>query len=173
MEPGLMNPYEFLRGWSGGLPETPCGYGSLKSQTVVQREILPAWVKQHNIKSVVDIGAGDLNWIKLVDWNVKYIPLDLVPRSAEVQRFDAIKEIPPKADMVMCLWVLNHLPIVDALKVVQNIVLSGSEWLAYTWWPAMDKRFDYEHEASVTIRQRIGAELRLVKAANMQYLHTR
>jgi hypothetical protein len=64
---------KFSRGWKGGLPETPCGYGSTLEATKAQRDWIPQVIRRHGITSIVDVGAGDLNWIKLVDLCVRAI----------------------------------------------------------------------------------------------------
>ena len=128
---------KFKRGWTGGLPETPCGFGSKISQTGAQRDWLLKKVKELNIKTITDVGAGDLNWISRINFpkSVQYTPLDLYPRKPEVAKFDIIQEVPPKSDLILCLWVLNHLEKEDALKAYANIEASGSKYLMMTYRP--------------------------------------
>ena len=102
---------KYVKGWASGLPETPCGNGSRLNTTKAQREWIPRVISRYGIKTVADIGAGDLNWIAGINLgDVEYTPYDLVPRKPGVIQFDLIHEIPPKVDLIMCLWVLNHLP---------------------------------------------------------------
>lgn len=124
---------KYKRGWTGGLPETPCGHGSLISTTTAQREMIPVLIEKYGIKTIADIGAGDMNWIKKIDLShVKYTPYDLVPRLPEVQKFDLIQEVPKKADMIICLWVLNHLPYDHCQQAIKNLKASGSKYLLMT-----------------------------------------
>jgi len=123
---------KFRQGWTSGLPETPCGYGSKMSTTKRQREWLPGIVSQYGIKTVADVGAGDLNWIKHVNWDVEYTAYDLIPRSEDVTEFDLVNEVPPKVDAILCLWVLNHLPKEQCRKALDNIKASGSKYLIMT-----------------------------------------
>ena len=103
---------KFTAGWRGGLPETECGSGSRIKNTVEQREWIPQIFEKYEIRSVADVGAGDLNWISLIDLSgIDYLPLDLVPRHPKVKQFDIVNEVPPQVDMILCLWVLNHLEI--------------------------------------------------------------
>ena len=51
---------KYRKGWTGGLPETKCGNGSRMRTTKIQRAWIPEIVKKYNIKSVADVGAGDL-----------------------------------------------------------------------------------------------------------------
>jgi hypothetical protein len=119
-------------GWKGGLPETVCGSGSRLSNTEAQREWIPAMVEKYKIKSIADIGAGDLNWVKKLDWDVNYTPYDLVPRQPEVKQFDLVQEVPPKVDMIMCLWVLNHFPYDHCKQALKNIFKSKAKYLMMT-----------------------------------------
>ena len=155
---------KYKKGWTGGLPETPCGFGSRVAETEIQREWIPKIVAKYNIRTIHDIGAGDLNWIKQVVWPypVTYKAFDLVPRSHEVTQFDLIHEIPQPVDLTLCLWVLNHLPEDHARKALENLRASGSTFLIYTWWPAMADFLDIGWIESVVIRGRIRAEIRLV-----------
>ena len=166
MEPGLVTDIKkYRKGWHGGLPETPCGYGSRLDQTVLQREVLARWVREYNVSTLVDVGAGDLNWIRHVEWPnpVAYIPLDLVPRHPDVREFDLIHEVPPKCDMVLCLWLINHLPEHHAKAAWQNLLDTDCRYIVYTYWPAMWPWSDVPCVESVSIRPRIQAELRLIQ----------
>ena len=165
MKPGIVTEVEkYVKGWSGGLPETPCGFGSKLDQTILQRKVLARWCEQYGIHSIVDVGAGDLNWVKEMKWPhpVHYSPLDLVPRHNIVQPFNLIESVPPDCDMVWCLWVLNHLPEDHARVALGNLKQTKAKYLVYTWWPAMADFLDLYPVEHVTIRPNIGAELRLV-----------
>lgn len=122
----------FAKGWTSGGKETPCGYGSKLSSTVDQRKWLAKVVEAYDIETVADIGAGDLNWIKHMAWDVDYTPYDLVPRLPEVTAFDLVREVPPKVDCLMCLWVLNHMPFDDSRAAIANLKASGSKYLIMT-----------------------------------------
>lgn len=124
---------KYKKGWVGGLPETPCGFGSRMSETTEQREWIPELIKKYKIKSIADIGAGDMNWIKETDLGgAKYYPFDLVPRLPEVKQFNLVEQKPKKVDLIMCLWVLNHFPYDDCVKAIQNIKDSGAKYLLMT-----------------------------------------
>lgn len=132
---------KYREGWRSGLPETACGYGSKLSQTEKQREIIPKIIDEYNIKSILDIGAGDLNWIDKTDLGgAEYSPVDLVPRDKRVAQFDVLKQIPPKVDMIMCFWVLNHMPKETAAIAWANIMASGSKYLLTTYRPKWEDK---------------------------------
>ena len=122
-------------GWVGGLPETPCGHGSKLSSTKMQRAWIPQIVEKYAIKSIADIGAGDLNWVgsMALPAGVTYTAYDLVPRKTTITKFDIVNEIPPRVDLLMCLWVLNHFPIDHCIQAIENLKLSGSRYLMMTY----------------------------------------
>jgi len=124
---------KFRRGWTGGLPETKCGHGSMLAQTVRQREWMPEMIRKYEIESIADIGAGDLNWIKKMDLaGASYRAYDLVPRLPQVVAFDLVNDVAPRADLLMCLWVLNHLEMEPCRQAIANLKASGSKYLMMT-----------------------------------------
>jgi hypothetical protein len=132
-----MRADNFAGGWKGGLPETPCGYGSTLAATERQRRWIPAIFELYEIRSVADIGAGDLNWIAETDLSgINYRAYDLNPRAPGVERFNLLEEIPPAADCIMCLWVLNHLAEEEVETALANIAASGASYLMVTHRPA-------------------------------------
>ena len=167
----ITDPSQFKKGWTGGGKETPCGFGSKVSQTKSQREWLPRMAAKYDLHSIADIGAGDLNWIGLIKWPhpVQYTPFDLVPRHASVQAFDLIHEIPRAADLILCSWVLNHLPEAHARQALANILASGSKYLAYIYWPAMFDFLQLQPIESAVIRTanktagKVRYEIRLIR----------
>jgi SAM-dependent methyltransferase len=99
------------------------GHGSLPSATEGYRNFLQAFLRQKNIKSVVDYGCGDWQFTRLIDWsNIKYWGLDLVPsvisentrqfRSDNIkfQLIEAGTPDVPRADLLIVKDVLQHLP---------------------------------------------------------------
>jgi hypothetical protein len=124
---------KFREGWVGGRPETECGAGSTLEATKAQRRWIPGLLEKYAVKDIVDVGAGDLNWIRHTDLRgARYTPLDLVPRCAEVNAFDLVREVPPAADLLMCLWVLNHLDLEPCRAALANLKASGGRYLLMT-----------------------------------------
>ena len=131
---------KYEKGWTGGLPETQCGSGSMLRNTKAQREWIPQMVEKYGIRSIADIGAGDLNWIRKMSLGrVDYTAYDLVPRHESIIRFDLVAEIPPPVDMIMCLWVLNHFPMDNSRQAIANLKASGSKYLMMTDRPRWHK----------------------------------
>lgn len=155
---------DFAKGWASGLPETVCGGGSTMVQTEIQRAVLPRWVAEFDINTIVDVGAGDLNWVQAVEWphEVFYAPLDLVPRHESVSQFDITEAVPPAADLLLFLWVGNHMPVEDCEAAMRNLQESGSRYLALTYAPWMWDCMDLPACEEVMIKPRKESVLRLV-----------
>jgi hypothetical protein len=97
-------------GWRGGKADgTICGQGSTIANTSRISVWLPDVCKRFGIESVCDAGAGDLHWIKNIEWTVEYQPFDLIPRSKLVKKLDIAKKAMPECDAILCRMVLNHL----------------------------------------------------------------
>lgn len=160
---------KWKKGWKGGLPETPCGMGSRVSETKLQRDWIPKMIRKYKIKTIADIGAGDLNWIKEIkmpkSW--KYTPYDLVPRHPDVIKFDLLKETPPKVDLILCLWVLNHLDYNNALLAWNNLKASGAKYIMMThrpiWAHEQPKELYVTPLETLIIREEKQDQIRLVR----------
>ncbi len=122
-------------GWRSS-SETPCGHGSEIGMTVAIRGWLPHLVQDYDIELIADCGAGDLNWIKHVEW-LRPIPhidsFDLVVRDKSVHRFDMTTEVlETEYDLIICRHVLNHLSPSLALDAMNNFLTSGARYLLMT-----------------------------------------
>lgn len=109
--------------WEPNKANQPNPYpGSTMPNTVKYREFLQTFMKNHNIRSVVDVGCGDWEFSQHVDWNgIQYIGYDVVKSivDADTEHFgtDSIKFIHsdgiatdlPEADLLVCKDVLQHL----------------------------------------------------------------
>src|SRR5271167_845018 len=121
--------------------ESISGPGSTLQYTSELRSTLPALIRALGCKSLLDAPCGDFNWMRQVDLSgIDYFGVDIVPALiAELQakhpehRFevrDIITDPFPRADFVLCRDVLFHLSNSNIVKVLENFVRSGSEWLA-------------------------------------------
>lgn len=134
-EANLINEDDYLRlmrsGWAGGLRYgTPCGKGSALPSTVNIRARLPELVKEYGIKTVCDAGAGDLHWLKTVEWDVGYAGFDIHPRHPSVKRLDIRKEPLPACDLILCRQVLGHMNPEWVLQALALFRRSGKYLLA-------------------------------------------
>jgi hypothetical protein len=64
-------------------------------------------------------------------------------------------EVPPQADLIMCLWVLNHMPFDDCQAAIANLKASGNRWLLMTDRPK------WHYEQPPEIRMEVTDELLL------------
>lgn len=119
--------------WRSGLPETPCGKGSKLSETGPLRAWLPKIVERYQIRTVADVGAGDMNWIRHVEWDVEYQAYDVRPRDRSVKKFDVCRDVLPKTDLILLIAVLQHLRIDEANAALDRIKESGSRYLLMTY----------------------------------------
>lgn len=119
------------RGWCGGLSDgTPCGSGSRIDNTANIRKRLPDLVKELEVRSICDAGAGDRHWMQLIEWDVGYQGFDLFPRDSSVKRCDIRSEPLPSCDLIICRQVMNHMCAPDVLRTLELFRRSGQYLLA-------------------------------------------
>lgn len=100
------------KGWRAGLSDgTVCGNGSTLAHTINIRTWLPQIVDEYDFTTINDAGAGDLHWIRKVQWGrpIAYRAFDLIPRKDSIEKIDITREEMPKCDAIICRMVLNHL----------------------------------------------------------------
>lgn len=130
--------------WESGLPETPCGNGSRFNNTEEIRRFIPHVIESCGIRTVADVGCGDQNWIHacLPD-DVVYKGFDLMPRRQDVLPFDVTREVLPTGyDLVLCIYVLNHLHPDRAERALRLIAESGSGYLMMSYSNADEYSLD-------------------------------
>ncbi|MGZ9021668.1 MAG: class I SAM-dependent methyltransferase, partial [Rhodoplanes sp.] len=138
--------------WKG--VESRSGKGSNLVYTERVREVLPIWVRDFAIRTILDVPCGDFFWMKEVQLDVEYIGADIVAEivNSNQKRFgngrrrflrvDLVKDALPAADLVLCRDCLVHLSNTDVISAVKNIKASGSTYLATTTF-VDTKRNDY------------------------------
>ena len=98
------------------------GHGSLPSVTKGYRDFLEKFIRDNEIKHVVDYGCGDWQFSRLIDWgSATYTGLDIVPsvvdennkkHATETITFKSIQPGDtklPKGDLIIVKDVLQHL----------------------------------------------------------------
>ncbi len=112
------------------------GHGSLPEVTQSYRQFLESFIRENNIGTVVDVGCGDWQFSRLIDWGeATYLGVDVVDTVVQTnqQRFaterisfktiqpgsnDAI----PSGDLLIIKDVLQHLPDDDVHAFVRNVL---------------------------------------------------
>lgn len=70
----------FARAYATGQWHHGSGSGSSPANTARYRRFLAAYFTEHHVKSVLDIGCGDWQSTRLIDWTgIEYTGIDLVP----------------------------------------------------------------------------------------------
>jgi SAM-dependent methyltransferase len=98
------------------------GVGARPDRTVEYRALLQRFIIDNHVRSVVDLGCGDWQFSRHLDWsNVTYLGIDVVAAVVELNRrefakdniafekFESLATLPP-ADLLLCKDVLQHLP---------------------------------------------------------------
>lgn len=103
--------------WTNG-----SGPGSMPKHTIEYRSFLSKFLSENDIKTVTDLGCGDWQSTRLLDWaGIQYTGLDIVPwlveRNSQIYGSENIQfrhltslEDLPGGDLCICKEVLQHLP---------------------------------------------------------------
>jgi len=112
---------------------TICGSGSLLASCNEWINLINDANIDYNIKTINDIGCGDLNYIKhtnIDNYKIDYLGYDYVPRiklSTEKfkindKSFNICTDVPRNCDLCICKDTLNHLdPKTQILSAINNI----------------------------------------------------
>lgn len=125
--------------------ETRSGPAASLSYTEQLRLKLKNLFVKYNIRSVLDLGCGDFNWMKhVVSDDMSYIGMDIVGELIEDNQLkyassnisfiqgDCSKDELPQVDLIMCRDVLAHLSYDLSKKILHNCVKSGSTYILLT-----------------------------------------
>ena len=119
--------------WHGG-----SGAGSKLENVKEYVEILQKYIDKPEIKTVLDLGCGDWQFFKFLDLSsVSYLGVDVVESVIEsnstlysasnikfISRDITTYEI-PKADLIICKDVLQHLSNKDVVTILVKIITSS------------------------------------------------
>lgn len=144
-----------------GTIETANGPGATLAQTEALREILPEMLKRYGIKTMLDVGCGDWNWMSHVDLTdvEGYIGWDVEPSmiADDVERYGDAPNVTfevqslltaeqlPKVDLILARHVLIHFPNEEIAAVLDKMRASGAKYLLTSHWEDGSNE-DYEPE---------------------------
>jgi hypothetical protein len=127
-----------------GSRESRSGWGSARGtpSVIVAAEAIAKAAREHAVRSVNDIPCGDFNWMPdvLAEFpHIAYRGFDIVRAvlarnkdmhpDREFRLLDVTTEVPPRADLIVCKDLLNHLDDEDVKRAIENMRRSGSTFL--------------------------------------------
>lgn len=138
--------------------ESASGPGSSMLNTVVMRRFLSSVIQSYSIRTISDVGCGDWNWMKTVDFvghGINYytgydISKDLVEMNAksygnqrvQFRQWNILTQVPGQADLVLVRDLLFHLSNAHILQALRMICKSGSRVLITTTFPLLHENSD-------------------------------
>lgn len=135
--------------------ESVSGPGSSVERTSRFRDAIPVLLKELNVRTLLDAGCGDFNWMKLVKLDLEqYIGVDVVSELiSENQRqygkatrtflnLDISREKLPKEDLILSRDCLVHFRFKDVSATIKNFKESGSTYLLATTFPGLNGNTD-------------------------------
>jgi SAM-dependent methyltransferase len=127
------------------------GTGSSLILTEKTRSLLSNFIKDHSIKSMIDVSCGKMNWMPLVlkttDPGFQYLGLDIVEDVVKQMKFthqnslfskyrvdfeqaDITKDpISPGYDLIHCRDTLQHLSFGQVVSALENFSKSEFKWI--------------------------------------------
>ncbi len=110
------------------------GCGSTVREAAPYMKFLQDFIKKNKIKTIVDVGCGDWTFSQYVDWNgAKYTGIDVVravidknnaqfsTKKISFIHSDGMDMNLPKADLIICKDVLQHLPDSEIEKFLKQL----------------------------------------------------
>lgn len=128
--------------------ESVSGTGSTMEQTAEVRRFLPHLLEAFDVRTLLDIPCGDLNWISKIDLGIEqYIGADIVPQLIAGNRtkypnedifkvLDITTDDLPQVDMVLVRDLLGHFSRADVRLALKNLKRSRSRYLLTTTFPS-------------------------------------
>lgn len=132
--------------------ETVSGPGSTEISTENLKNELKQLLIELKIKSILDAGCGEFNWMKnIIGCEIDYAGIDVVDEliRINVQKYyianikffkkDITSDALPFAGLIICRDVLVHYSISDIKKALENFKASGSGYLLATTFNSLQK----------------------------------
>jgi len=132
--------------WTNGFggEESRSGPGSSLAASEAIREGIPRVLDRLGVRSVLDAGCGDLNWIATIPLNLDlFIGVDVVHRhfgrkvgGNHCRQLFLCRDLAlgplPTVDLILCRDALVHLSLRHSCDVIRRFIGSGSTYLMAT-----------------------------------------
>ncbi len=131
--------------WNGG-----SGPGSTPEATELYRDYLQAYMSENKVESIVDLGCGDWQFSKLLDFSkVHYLGFDIVAnvvqknqkifgkKNIQFIRADLVALEVPNCDLIISKDVFQHLSNTNVSAILEEALKAGNSLLITN---------DFDHE---------------------------
>ena len=131
--------------WKGGKSSSKSGYGSEIENTKKIIQSLSYFIKNYNIKTVLDIPCGDFNWFKKMNFTeLKYTGADIVKEMIDINNkkysqdnikfkvMDLLNDDLGDYDLIFNRDCLIHFDDKEIFKVLRNVSKTKSKYFATT-----------------------------------------
>lgn len=126
--------------------ESVSGQGSTLDQTHLIRRELPQLFEKFQVKTLLDIPCGDMNWIADIITGLDYVGADIVTEIIDDNRkrfpelrfevLDITRNELPQADMLLVRDLFGHFSDVDLKLAIDNVKRSNIKYLLATTFPS-------------------------------------
>lgn len=157
-----------------------------KSSTIAYRIQLQRLLKEKQITSVVDLGCGDWQFSKMLNWSgIHYIGVDVIPtvvqRNNELYgtpliqfvHLDATKDDLPAADLLICKDVLQHLSDSDIQGIIPKLSQFRYCLLTNDYCPFIETNYPYENQGGYRKLDLTKPPFNLAGELLLEYKHER
>lgn len=128
------------------------GNGSTLEETKIIRTEISRIIDEINARTLLDCPCGDFNWMKYTELDkCKYIGVDLIEKliaenlkkygseNRTFQKRDILKNVLPRAELILCRDFLVHLSFNDIFRAINNLKKSKSKYILTTTYQNVSK----------------------------------
>lgn len=137
----IYDKIKWFGGWNDKIRETKSGSGSTIQYTQNCVKFINDLVEKEKIRTVLDLGCGEMNWQKLLKPVERYLGVDIVDTVIQCNR-ERFKDKPyiqfecadittfpvENWDLVICRETLFHLPTENTVSILENIKKGGNRF---------------------------------------------
>jgi SAM-dependent methyltransferase len=134
--------------WKSSINGSLSGTGSDEDSTINISKSLAIFLRENQVKTMLDLPCGDWNWMSNLNLNgIDYIGADIVDSLVSLNQkkfgsakcsfrvLDILSDDLPKVDLIFVRDCFVHLEDRQIIKALKNIARSGSKFLATTTYP--------------------------------------